>query len=144
MLKILVAIDGSEHSERIIARILKLISLYKDNVELHVLNVQHPIPYGNRISSVIGHDTIAQYHHELGDQALKSALSVLDTAKVKYVKHIGVGDAAEVILQFAREKQCTQIILGTHGMGSVSGILLGSVARKVVHLSALPVTLIRE
>lgn len=144
MLKILVAIDGSEHSERIIARILKLISLYKDNVELHVLNVQHPIPYGNRISSVIGHDTIAQYHHEQGDVALKSALSLLDKASIKYVKHIGVGDAAEVISQFAREKQCTQIILGTHGMGSVSGILLGSVARKVVHLSTLPVTLIRE
>ena len=144
MLKILVPIDGSDQSGRIIARLLKLVDLYKDGVELHVLNVQHQIPYGNRITSVIGHDQINQYHHEQGDIALKSTLATLDAAKVAYKQHISVGDAAEVILQFAKEKDCSQIFMGTHGMGAVSGLLLGSVATKVVHLSTIPVTLVRE
>jgi nucleotide-binding universal stress UspA family protein len=144
MLKILVPIDGSVHSDRIIARLLEIIPLYKDAVELHILNVQHPVPYGGRISSVIGHDQIQKYHHEQGDAALKKSLATLDAAKVPYKHHIAVGDAAEVILHFAREKGCTQIFMGTHGMGAVSGMLLGSVATKVVHLSTIPVTLIRD
>ena len=144
MLNILVPIDGSEHSDRIITRLLDMISLYKDTVELHVLNVQHPVPYGGRISSVIGHDQIQQYHHEQGDVALKKTREILDAAKVAYKHHISVGEPAEVILHFARENGCTQIFMGTHGMGAVSGMLLGSVATKVVHLSNIPVTLVRE
>lgn len=144
MVKILVPIDGSAQSEKIIAQLLKMIAQYKDAVELHVLNVQHPMPYGNRISSVIGHDQIQNYHLEQGDEALKKSRAALDAAKVAYKHHISVGDPAEVIIRFAREKGCSQIFMGTHGMGSMSGMLLGSVATKVVHLSTIPVTLVRE
>lgn len=144
MLNILVPIDGSEHSDKIIAQLLKMISQYKDAVEVHLLNVQHPMPYGNRISSVIGHDQIEKYHHEQGDAALKKSRQMLDSAKVPYKHHISIGDPAEVIIRFAQDKGCSQIFMGTHGMGSMSGILLGSVASKVVHLSTIPVTLVRE
>lgn len=143
-MKILVPIDGSEQSGKIIVRLLNMIALYKDTVELHLLNVQHPVPYGNRISSVIGHDQIQKYHHEQGDLALKKSREALDAAKVAYKHHIVVGDPAEIIIQFARENGCAQIFMGTHGMGAVSGMLLGSVATKVVHLSTIPVTLVRE
>jgi len=143
MLKFLVPVDGSENSLRAIDYLARKIKAYRDGVELHLLNVQHQIPYGDRVSSVVGHDKIAQYHHDEGMAALKAARDRLDTAGVKHHYHIGVGDAAEVIARYADEKACDQIIMGTRGMGSVSNLFLGSVATKVIHLAKVPVLLVK-
>ena len=75
--------------------------------------------------------------------ALKNAMQKLDAAKLKYHYHIGVGDEADVICQYAKEKGCDQIFMGTRGLGSVSNLVLGSVATKVIHLSPVPVLLVR-
>lgn len=143
MLKFLVAVDGSAPSNHAVGHLIKQLGLLKEGAEIHLLNVQHPIPYGNRVSAVVGHDKIAQYHQEEGMAALKSAMQKLDAAKIRYHYHIGVGDAAEIICQYAKEKGCDQIFMGTRGMGSVSNLLLGSVATKVIHLSPVPVLLVK-
>lgn len=143
MLKILVPVDGSESSSRAVDYLIKNLGWLKDGAEIHLLNVQHQIPYGNRVSSVIGHDKLAQYHQEEGLAALKSARQKLDAAKLKYHFHIGVGDEADVICQYAKEKGGDQIFMGTRGLGSVSNLVLGSVATKVIHLSPVPVTLVK-
>lgn len=143
MLKFLVAVDGSAPSNHAVGHLIKQLGLLMEGAEIHLLNVQHPIPYGNRVSAVVGHDQIAQYHQEEGMAALKSAMQKLDAAKIRYHYHIGVGDAAEIICQYAKEKGCDQIFMGTRGMGSVSNLLLGSVATKVIHLSAVPVLLVK-
>lgn len=143
MLKLLVPVDGSEHSNRTITHLLENMNWYKDGAEVHLLNVQRPMPYGQRVSSVIGHDKINQYHHDEGMAALKTAMHKLDAANVKYHHHIGVGDEAETIVKYAREKGCDQIFMGTRGMGSVSNLLLGSVATKVIHLAEVPVVLVK-
>ena len=143
MLKLLVPVDGSESSSRAVNHLIKKLGWFKDGAEIHLLNVQHPIPYGNRVSSVIGHDKIAQFHQEEGMAALKNAMKKLDAAKFKYHYHIGVGEAAEVICQYAKEKGCDQVFMGTRGLGSVSNLVLGSVANKVIHLSPVPVLLVK-
>lgn len=143
MLKLLVPVDGSESSSRAVDHLIKKLAWFKSGAEIHLLNVQHPIPYGNRVSSVIGHDEIAQYHQEEGMAALKNTIKKLDAAKLKYHYHIGVGEEAEVICQYAEEKGCDQIFMGTRGLGSVSNLVLGSVATKVIHLSPVPVLLVK-
>ncbi len=143
MLKLLVPVDGSEHSDHTIDHLLKNLGWYKDGAEIHLLNVQHTMPYGSRVSSVIGHDKINEYHHEEGMAALKTAMQKLDAAKVKYQHHIGVGDAAEIIGKYAEEKGCDQIFMGTRGMGTVSNMLLGSVATKVIHIAKVPIVLVK-
>jgi len=143
MLKLLVPVDGSESSSRAVDHLIKKLGWFKSGAEIHLLNVQHPIPYGNRVSSVIGHDKISQYHQEEGMAALKKAMQQLDAAKLKYHYHIGVGDEADVICRYAKEKGCDQIFMGTRGLGSVSNLVLGSVATKVIHLSPVPVLLVK-
>ena len=142
-MKVLVPVDGSEPSSRAVDHLIRKLGSYQDGVEIHLLNVQHPIPYGSRVSSVVGPEKIAQFHHDEGMAALKTAMKKLDAAKVKYHHHIGVGDAAEVISGYARDKGCDQIVMGTRGMGSATGLLLGSVATKVIHLSPVPVLLVK-
>lgn len=74
---------------------------------------------------------------------MAAARKLLDAAGVKYQHRIGVGDAAETIAAYAKEKGCDQIVMGTRGMGSVSNLLLGSVATQVIHLSPVPVLLVK-
>ncbi len=142
-MKILVPVDGSKCSIRAVDHLIKKLGWFKGGAEIHLLNVQHQIPYGRRVTSVVGHDRIAKYHQEEGLAALKSARRRLDAAKVDYQYHIGVGDEAEVICQYARDKGVDQIFMGTRGLGRVSTLMLGSVATKVIHLCPVPVLLVK-
>lgn len=143
MLKILVAVDGSESSSRAVDHLIRQAGVLKQRPEIHVLNVQHPLPYGSRVGSVIGHDKIEQFHREEGMAALKTAMQKLDAAGIKYHHHIGIGSEAEVISQYVKEKGCDYIMMGTRGLGTVSNLVMGSVATKVVHLSPVPVLLVK-
>jgi len=50
---------------------------------------------------------------------------------------------AETIAEFAVSCGCDQIVMGTRGMGSLEGLLLGSITTKVLHLVRVPVTLVK-
>jgi nucleotide-binding universal stress UspA family protein len=143
MVKLLVAVDGSEHSNRAVEFALKSRGLYKDPVEIHLINVQPTLPFGSRVSSVLGHEQIAQYHRDEGMAALKWAMQRLDSAGASYSHHICVGEPGEVLAEFAREHACDQIVMGTRGLGATTSLLLGSVATKVIHLSTVPVLLVK-
>lgn len=142
-MKILVPVDGSECSNRAVDQLVRKLGWYKGGVEIHLLNVQHQIPYGRRVSEALGHDRIAKFHQEEGLAALESARGKLDAAGVKHEYHIGVGEEAEVICQYAKDKGVDQIFMGTRGLGQVSTLVLGSVTTKVIHLSPVPVLLVK-
>jgi nucleotide-binding universal stress UspA family protein len=55
---------------------------------------------------------------------------------------VAVGDAAEEILSFAKQGQVDLIVLGSRGHGRLVGLLLGSVAQKVVALATCPVAVV--
>ncbi len=53
------------------------------------------------------------------------------------------GPAREEIVRLAGEHAVDGIVMGTRGMNALGGLLLGSVAQRVVHLATVPVTLCR-
>lgn len=143
MLKFLVPVDGSEPSLRAVDQLAGRLGWFKEPVEIHLINVQPPVPYGGRVSAVVGADKLEKYHQDEGMATLKPAMQRLDAVRVKYHYHIVVGEAAEEICRYAKDKGCNQIYMGTRGLGKVSGLVLGSVATKVVHLSPVPVLLVK-
>ena len=54
------------------------------------------------------------------------------------------GVVANEIVRVANDLNVDQIAMGTRGMGAVGNMLLGSVAQRVLHQSALPVLLVRS
>jgi|SRR5581483_10901630 len=142
MLRMLIAIDGSENSRRAVDHVLHLARAGCRPHDVHVLNVQPPIPFAD-IKRFIGQDAINAYYHDEGAKALASARAVLDPSDVPHTFHIAVGAPAETVVNYAREHQCGQIILGCRGLSGLSGLLLGSVASKVLHLAHVPVTLVK-
>lgn len=141
MLKLLVAVDGSDSSNRAVAHLTKRVQVYKGGVEVHLLNVQHPLP--SLVASHVPQASLDKHHEEEGMACLKSAMKKLDAAGVKYTHHIAVGDPAETIARFAKEKGCDEILMGTRGHGTTATLLLGSVATKVMHHVDVPVTLVK-
>ena len=57
--------------------------------------------------------------------------------------HQGERVNAETIGETARRLQVDTVVMGTRGLGSLSGLLLGSVAHRVVHQVPLPVILVK-
>lgn len=142
MLKLLVAVDGSDHSVRTIDYLLGKLKPIVQGAEIHLLNVQPPVPGGSYAASVLGKDRLKQHHEQEGRAALAPAEQKLKAGGLSFTDHIVVGDAGSMIAQFAKEKGCDQIVMGTHG-GGATGMLLGSVAMKVVNLTTVPVLLVK-
>ena len=143
MIKLMILVDGSEGSSRAVRYAINTAGLYKDPVELHVLNVQHPIVSGN-VRHFISHEELDRYYRENADAAMKPAIELLQKAGLHYTTHTALGDPAETVVQMAREKGCAQIVMTPRGLGNMAGMLLGSVTSKVIHLSTVPVLLVKE
>lgn len=141
MLKLLVPVDGSENSIRLVDYLVKWLGRLAEPAEIHLINIQ-PALHGE-VGMFISKEQMREYHHDEGIKALQAARDRLDEADVDYTFHISVGDPAEVIVQFAREHHCDQIVMGTRGMGHFASLLLGSVASKVIQLADVPVMLIK-
>ena len=138
MLRILIPVDGSENSLRAVTFLIGKTALFSDPVEIHLLNVQHPFP-----GTIRGVQREAQKeHHDQGLAALADARALLNDAGVKYEHHILVGEAPQVIAQFTSDHGIDQVVMGTRGLGTVTGMLLGSVTTKVLHLVRAPVLLV--
>jgi nucleotide-binding universal stress UspA family protein len=141
MFRILVAVDGSESSDRAVSHLLKKLGWYREAAEVHLLNVQPALP--TDVSRFISAEQLQGFHREQGEGALASARTLLDGAGVAYRTHIGIGEPAEIIARYAEEKAIDQIVMGTRGLGSVAGLVMGSVTVKVLSLTGVPVLLVK-
>ena len=55
-----------------------------------------------------------------------------------------VGTPVTRILEVAKKKQASMIIIGSHGRTGLSHLLVGSKAERVVQLSPIPVTVVKS
>lgn len=142
MLKILLPVDGSANAVRAVRHVVDHGNWFRDPLDLHLLNVQQPIASGV-VKTFIKQSQLNDYYRDESLATLKDARATLDAAGLPYQHHIGVGELAVTILDYARETRCDLIVMGTHGRGAFAGALLGSVAAKVVHAAPVPVLLIK-
>lgn len=140
--RILVPVDGSETAVRAVDYALRLVRGAREPVELHLLTVQPPIVSGG-VRMFFKHEEIEAYYQDSGQTALRAARARLDQAGQAYVQQVRVGPIGETIAAYAQEQRCDHIVMGTRGLGAVSGMVLGSVATKVIHLADAPVTLVK-
>jgi nucleotide-binding universal stress UspA family protein len=137
----LIAIDGSAPSLKVIDYVITEAANRVTPPQLFLVNVQAPL--SSDITRFIDEKVVEDFHREAGDAALAQARQKLDAAGLAYSSHIMMGEAAPTIVEFAGDKGCSLIVMGAHGFGSVVGLFMGSVTTKVVHLSTMPVLLVK-
>ena len=138
-MKILIAVDGSKASLKAVQLLIDHCDWYREPPEVELLAVHLPVPK-------VGHLNKAQlerYYQEEGEAMLRPAKKKLDAAGIAYQARVLVGPVAETLVKHARDKRCELIYIGTRGMSELGKALVGSTATKVLHISDVPVLLVK-
>ncbi len=142
MTTLLIPVDGSDYSLKAVDYAASRARESKSPVEVHLLNVQMQIVSVN-VKLFVSAESLESYYRDEGNRALEAPLACAKNAGLNVTPHIGVGDPAKIIMDYAKEKKAHEIVMGSHGRGALSGAVLGSVAQKVVHLASVPVVLVK-
>ncbi len=134
--KVLLAVDGSEHSMRAVPIAGEIAERFGS--ELVVLNVQeHELTW------------VADVEMRTSDEAFELVDGIVrelkeDGRSVRgEVVRAPVGQVARLVLDVARDEGAGLIVMGTRGLSDWGRLLMGSVAHKVLHLSDIPVLVVR-
>ncbi len=153
--KILVAVDGSEGSQKAAQAALELAEKLK--AELIVLHAIIPPTsyYHSTIASPVGMSLPAPSQHEIDAYyayARKVALSVVGETESKAKKRgvtveteipEAVSSVVETIINHAVKEKVDLITVGTRGLGGFKKMLLGSVSSGIVSHANCPVLVVR-
>ena len=130
MRNILLATDGSEPSFRAALFLIRFIREHGP-VDIHVVTVEAKPLCHTRRDAILAH------------MAMKPVLHALNEEDIAYQSHVETGKVAKTLVSLADELGCDTILMGTRGLGEISGMTLGSVTRKVLHLANQPVLCVK-
>jgi nucleotide-binding universal stress UspA family protein len=132
--KLLVPVDGSSSA----LRALKWAVRTPDAAIL-ILNVQPAISSSGFVSKRM----IVEHQKRGAEEALAPARALLKRLKIDARTYTAIGEPATTIVAFAEKSRCSAIVMGSRGLGHVAGLMLGSVAAKVIYLASCPVTVVK-
>jgi nucleotide-binding universal stress UspA family protein len=137
MVHVLLPVDGSQASTRAVRTVIALY-LRLAPVRVTLLNVE--------VADGVPDERLARAPAPTRPtpetDPLAAAMAMLDEAGVPYATQSRTGYVASSIVDCAKAINCDVIVMGTRGLGS-TGELLGSVARQVIALAGVPVTLVK-
>ena len=135
---IVLGLDGSEDSLRALQVARSLAETY--NAKLILV---HAYPRTSDLRTFEGYDTLVSQRKNVGRELLDRAQKRLGDVSFDVEEDLLEGPAAEAILSVAKTRKADLIVLGTRGMGSVKGLLVGSVSHKVMQHAACTVMVVR-
>ena len=142
-MKILVAVDGSKPSLKGVQLLIEHCDWYRSAPQVELVTVHLPVPQLPRMGAAVGRQQIEKYYREEGEAMLAPARKLLDAARGPYQPHVLIGPVAEAIVKHAKDKRCDLIYIGTQGRSAIGKALIGSTATKVLHISDVPVLLVK-
>jgi|SRR5689334_12174485 len=142
-MRILLAVDGSKHSLNAVQFLLEHSGWLRDKPELDLVTVHLPVPKLPGMGAAVGKAQVDKYYQEESERCLAEARNKLDAAGVRFEAYALVGPVAETLVKHAKDRRCDLICIGTRGLSDLGKALLGSTASKVVHISDIPVLLVK-
>ncbi len=141
-MNILLAVDGSKCALEAVSSLITHISWFREVPTVHLLTVHLPVPkvggFGGPSKKMLD-----KYYREEGGQNLAKAQKLLDKAGIPHKDEILVGPIAETICKYSADARVDLICMGTRGLGAAAGLMMGSVATKVLHNAKVPVLLVK-
>jgi nucleotide-binding universal stress UspA family protein len=145
---VLVAVDGSENSDRALDFTLDFAEKY--NATVTVLNVSElpamgvvpiePTNVSGESMVMIAKD-LQRIHEDILTKAVAHAREVKPNVSVS--SKLREGDPASEIVAEAKENGVDVVVVGHRGLSKVREIFLGNISAKVAHLAPCPVIIVR-
>jgi nucleotide-binding universal stress UspA family protein len=140
-MKILIAVDGSEYTRRMLAWWAAHEEFLGDEHSYTVLTVVPQIP--PYAASAVNRELLLSYYSDEGEKIFKPVRSFLDQQKKRATFLSKAGIVPEVIAQMAQGDNFDLVLMGSHGHSSVGNLVMGSTATRVLAACKTPVLLIR-
>ena len=141
-MKILLAIDGSPYSKKMLAYLCahdELINAGRNTFT--ALTVLPAIP--PRARAVLSKEMVDEYYREEGAKVLDPVRKYLEQSCIFPKERLEVGHPGDIIASIAEDEKYDLIIMGTHGHGALGRLVMGSVSTQVLANYSVPVMLIR-
>ena len=137
-MKILVAVDLSESTEKIVQEAEKIAQAL--SAKLYLLHVAEPEPdfVGFDVDPQTDRDLRAESFHDEHRQ-IQAIADRLRNAGLDAIALLVQGATAETILNQASKLDADMIVVGSHGRGAMYQLLVGSVSEAVLHRSECPI-----
>ena len=140
-MKILLAVDGSAYTKKMLAYLVTHEDLFSNNNSFTLLTVQPQLP--TRARNVVGKEAADNYYRQESERVLGPATQFLLRHGIDAKTVSKVGHAGEVICKTADTGKFDMVVMGSHGHGLFGSLVMGSVATQVLAHSKVPVLLVR-
>lgn len=137
---IVIATDGSRNTRRAISYGVELAKFSGATVyALYVVDTKSMISE----NWTIGRDTIYNIMKSDGEKAVSEVRAIGEASGVEVKEVVLEGCPSSEIIKFAESNNADLIVMGTLGVSGLEKFLIGSVAKKVVRGSKVPVMVVR-
>ena len=140
-MKILLAVDGSSYTKKMLAYLTTHNELFSTNNEYTVFTVQAALP--PRARAAVGKDIVAKYHLDEAEKVLAPVTKFLLRHGIDAKSSWKTGHAGESIADMAESGAFDLLVMGSHGHGTLVNMVMGSVANQVLAHCKVPLLLVR-
>lgn len=140
MTEILVAVDGCNHSERVVNEAIELAKATSADIVLAYVAPKLAIPdeYMKNSEEVV--PSVESYYEDFSERMFGDLLEQAKKEGVKAETIFGAGNPTEFILKKAKERKVSMIVVGVDGLHRLARIrALGSTSRRIIENSTIPV-----
>ncbi|MFQ5440020.1 MAG: universal stress protein [Nitrosopumilaceae archaeon] len=135
--KILVPLDGSKYSEKVLERACEISMAFDSKIILlYVVEKNLPLNLLDRKESL----TILR---NFGEKTLKKGNEILLKKEITAKLLLKEGNIVSEIEKVVKKENCNLIIVGNKGLGSVTRFLLGSVSNKLAQISSCSLLIVK-
>ena len=142
MSKVLVAFDGSESALKAVNYAAEMV-LKDPATEVTVLIVVSTINLDLFEASLDVKEKFIESLIESGKSTLGRAKKIFEEKNIPVKAVIEKGDPSTAINMYVNKNAIDIVIMGTRGLTSLKGMVLGSVSQKFIHMTDRPVMLIK-
>ena len=140
-MKILLAIDGSAYTKKMIAYLVTHAEMFSPAHTYTLFHVQPQLP--GRARAAVGAKVVRQYLSEEAEKVLAPVSKFLVRHGLDPKSEWHVGHAADEIANAASREDYDLIVMGSHGHTALANLVMGSVATRVLAQCDTPVLLVR-
>ena len=140
-MKILAAVDGSPYTKRMLAYIAAHDEWLGTHHEYTLIHAVPAVP--SRAAVVLEKEVLKAYYDDCAEKVFKPIRTFFVRRGLNATYVTKVGQAAEIISDAAKKGRYDLLMLGSHGHGTLTNLVMGSVATKVLANCDTPALLIR-
>ncbi|MFC2946953.1 universal stress protein [Virgibacillus sediminis] len=135
--RILLAVDGSEHSIRSANYALELAEKFDGSIDaVYVVD-------GETAKKDVLHNANKFEIEKKRKEKIRPIKEMLEASEVPYDTHVLHGDPGPTIVEFANEREFDCVVIGSRGLNDLQSFILGSVSHKVAKRAECPVLIVK-